>query len=802
LVVAWVLFPLVLLAVCYGCGLLVERVADWRLWGVLLPATGLALVIVVTTLTTTRGFSARLTTPLVVVLAAGGYAIGWRRLRALRPSYWALAVGLGVYAICAAPVVLSGNATFLGYFVDSDQGFHFTLLTYLVAHGHDLTNVPVISPYAVPNALHQYIGTAYPFGADVALGSIRPLVGQDVAWLFQPYLAVTMGLGAVALWDLLRGVVTSQPLRAACAFIAAQSGLAYAFYLEASIKEIVAALLITVTVVLVVDLLRRPLKIRGLAPLALVVVAGLDVYATAIVPWIGIPIAVFVVTALWRRRRAVRRRLSWRSAVVPAAGAIVLALAATVISGASTFTSVANQVLSQQGELGNLAGPLSKLELLGIWPNGDFRFPALHFSNAYVLIGLSLAGAVLGAAWLVRRRAVGPLLLLVGEGIAAAILLGRTSPYAASKVMMLFSIAVVLTAMLGAAALHDVGRRIEGWLLATLIGAGVLWTNVVAYHDSSVAPQARFHELAAIGSQFKGQGPAFYNLWDTLPIYFLRDESVAVSNTYAGPSPQRPGAPAQLAGQPSAPEDPNDLDFSYLESFRLLVLGRSPVTSRPPTNYRLVYRGTYYDVWQRTQMPQVLRHVPVSDGGIAGLRRASCATVTRTAAIAARDHARVAYATRPTVPTLVPTDAVHPANWSPMGKFGPPGFLSLGQNAGAMVAPVDVPASGEYTVWLQGSFSRRMIVRINGQPVASVRHQIGTAGQFLQIGKVRLQAGEQRVEVDMPASYYAPGNVVGGQLLGPLMLVADNAPSAVQQISPGQARSLCGKRLEWLEVVK
>src|SRR4051794_16196016 len=127
MVVSWLLFPLVLLAVCFGCGLAVEWAGAWRLSPALLLPLGLALVIVVATLTTSRSETAPLTTPIVVALSLAGYALARRRLRLLRLDLWALGVGLGIYGICAAPVVLSGNATFLGYFVDSDPAFHFVL---------------------------------------------------------------------------------------------------------------------------------------------------------------------------------------------------------------------------------------------------------------------------------------------------------------------------------------------------------------------------------------------------------------------------------------------------------------------------------------------------------------------------------------------------------------------------------------------------------------------------------------------------------------------------------------------------
>ena len=69
LFVPWVAFPVVLAALSIGCGLLVERICGIDLPGALLPATGLALIIVVAEFLTLDGALADLTTPVTVVLA-------------------------------------------------------------------------------------------------------------------------------------------------------------------------------------------------------------------------------------------------------------------------------------------------------------------------------------------------------------------------------------------------------------------------------------------------------------------------------------------------------------------------------------------------------------------------------------------------------------------------------------------------------------------------------------------------------------------------------------------------------------
>jgi hypothetical protein len=804
MVVAWLLFPLVLLAVCLGCGLAVERVAGWLLPGALLLPVGLALVIVTVTLTTTNRTTAPLSTAIVVALAVAGYASSWRRLRTLRPEPWAAAVGVGVFAVCAAPVVLSGNATFLGYFVDNDSPAHFALIDQLLSRGQDI-GVPYSSYAAI---LHVYLGTSYPTGADVALGALRPLVAQDLAWLFQPYLAVVLAFGALAIYELIRTAVLSAPLRAACAFIAAQSGLVYAFYLEASIKELVTTGLITTTVALVVATLRGRAGPRGAIPLAITAIAALDVLQLAVVPWLGVPIAVFLLISGWRVRHALRGIFARRRLALEVLGTVVLAgaLAAPILSKASRFFSVATSVLGASSstpsvtggsQLGNLLTPLSKWQMLGIWPGGDFRYPTTHFHLGFALMGVALGGAALGIVWMIRRRAFAPLLLLAGTGIAAIYLLNRSSPYASAKVMMIFSLTVVLMAMLGAAALHSAGRRLEGWLLALVIGGGVLWTNALQYQYASVAPRARLAELASIGTRFSGQGRSFYNQVDEIAIHFLR--TVQPDDPAYGPVVTRPGLPPRSPAQFREPWDPDDLALSYLDAFRLLVIGRSPRISRPPANFTLVHRGDSYDVWRRGSTPQVLVHIPLG-GKLYPESLPSCRLVLATARRAASEHARLAYVVRHPPPTLVRSEASRPPNWGTVQ--GDPFLLIPRQQSGRLTGTVHVQHSGRYQVWLEAAVSQHFPVWVGRRLVGATPNELGPPGQFVQIGEVTLAAGTQPVEIVRPAPNLAPGQDGTDRLLGPLMLVAGTDPPPVAEIVPSRARTLCGQPLDWLEIVR
>ena len=59
---------------------------------------------------------------------------------------------------------------------------------------------------------------------------------------------------------------------------------------------------------------------------------------------------------------------------------------------------------------------------------------------------------------------------------------------------------------------------------------------------------------------------------------------------------------------------------------------------------------------------------------------------------------------------------------------------------------VHVSVAGRYRVWLQGSLSRRVIVSVGRRLVGSVAYQLGSGGQFTEVGSVQLAAGDQPVQ--------------------------------------------------------
>src|SRR5687768_9637438 len=236
--VAWLAFPVVLGVVCFGCGLLLEELTRRRVPVLLLMPMGFAFVIVLVQLATISDATAELGVPAVVAAAAAGFGLSypWGRI-----DPWAVLAPLLAYAAYAAPVVLSGDATFAGYIKLDDTATWFALTDRVMEHGR---SVEGLAPSSYEATLAFNLADGYPVGAFLPLGVGRALVGQDVAWVFQPYLAFAGAMVAAALYAIAGTVVRQGPMRMLAAAVAAQPALLFGYALWGGVKEMVAAALV------------------------------------------------------------------------------------------------------------------------------------------------------------------------------------------------------------------------------------------------------------------------------------------------------------------------------------------------------------------------------------------------------------------------------------------------------------------------------------------------------------------------------------------------------------------------------
>ena len=610
---AWVVYPLVLLALCAGLGLLVDVLCGRRLPGALVAPVGLAAIVVAGQFTTLSDGTADLTLPLLLALAiaGAGLSVPWRFGR---PDPLPIAVAAGVFLVFGAPVILSGEPTFAGYIKLDDTATWLALTDQVMERGRDLDG---LEPSTFQATLEANLPGGYPVGVFLPFGAAAKLIGAELAWVFQPYLSFLASMLALCLWRILGEAIRDRPLRAFAAFVASQPALLFGYAMWGGVKELGAATLVTLGAALAPRLLGASevdhagggpksvaVALREVLPFALAAGALVGLLSVGGLVWFGPMLLALGILSL---RTAGQRGTALRAAAL-AAAVLLFSLPVLIAGGFDPFQSG----LTAESEIGNLIGPLDPLQALGIWPAGDFRVDPDGAVVTAVLIALGLLAAALGlwAAW--RRRAVA-LLLLASALLAALTIVLIGSPWVDGKALATVAPAALSLAVAGAVATLRLDRP-TGVALLVAIAGGVIWSNVLAYGSVDLAPRDQLGELEQIGEEFRGQGPALMTEYNPYGArHFLRElDAEGASELRVRPVYLRDGSMAEKGEA----VDTDEVAWDSLLEYRTLVLRRSPVLSRPPSPYRLVWTGESYEVWQRPEAPAGFppEHLPLGDG--------------------------------------------------------------------------------------------------------------------------------------------------------------------------------------------
>jgi hypothetical protein len=780
LLVAWLAFPAVLGLLSLGCGLLLERVSAVRLPGTLVLPCGLAVLSLVAQLATMSAPTAQLAVPAVVAAAVAGFGLSlWHGGR--RVDAWAAAAALAALAAYAAPIVLSGHATFAGYIKLDDDSSLLAVTDRAMEHGRSLDG---LEPSTYLRVLQTLLAQGYPLATFMPLGVGRALVGGDALWLYQPCLAFMAAMLALSLYELGAKLIGPRWQRALVAFIAAQSALLYGYALWGGIKELGTAWALPLVAALVPPAVRAE-RVRQLIPLAAVSALLFGVLNVGAAVWLA-PALAFALVVIVRER-------GLRGAVRPVTAftAFLAVLAFPTIVSAPTFLS-SNIVTF--APLANLLGPLSPLQIAGIWPVGDFRFDPERTVSTHLFVAAALVAAAAGVVWAVRRRVWELPLFVVGAVTSSFLLYGTSSPWIAGKAFATASPAVPLAALTLCALLLRSGHVVEGAALAAVVAGGVLWSNVLQYHDAWLAPRSQLAELAPIGARFAGDGPALMTEYQPYGVrHFLRKlDPEGASELRVRPVPLRTG---ELLS-PGYSANLDDFQLDAILVYRTLVLRRSPVESRPPSPYRLVWSGRWYEVWQRPfSYPRILEHLSLGDD-LQPTAVPRCADVRRLVRLAG-SGGLLAAVPRPPGVSVALSQASHPPAWG------------SGQNQGSLVptgpgtveASVRLAESGRWGVWLGGSYRNRLEATVDGRRIAVLFHHLEHFGQYTQLAELELTRGVHGVTLRYGGPDLRPGSGGIQFEMGPLVLSTTTANLPVTYVRPSEAGSLCGRNLDWIEAL-
>jgi hypothetical protein len=754
---AWILFPLIALAICTGLGLLAARLARADVPPSLIPPLGFAGAIAVLGPLFTTGAGGIWGAGLLAILALAGWIAG--DAGRMRPDFGAL-TGAATYALHIAPVAFTGAATFLGYNLLNDTAIHLALVDWIGDHGSRYLHQP---PSSYAAAIDVYVGNGYPLGSHELLAALRPFVGLDPADIYQPFLAFSAAIAATAIFSLAGGGEARrarapgwpQPpgehrsLRRAnwigllTAFAALASQLVFSFALQGSIKELafIACLAVAAGVA------------RWPALLALPAAALFSIYGVASLAWIA-PLAVL---ALVLFRPAVR---------VAAVGIGVFLLAIAVyIPDAIDYYNHGHETLTSGDELGPLAGPLKFIQVSGVWLNGDYRFTPDHSWITYLIGAVILVLALAGVVGADRRRPY-TIFMFVGPALfATAITAPVSSPYIDAKLLAILSPAVIFAAC---SAITQLPRNrlpialTAGLLLALLISDGL------AYRMALPAPTGRLAELKTIDDRFAGQGPILVNEFEEYVKHYMR------GSPGSDPYESWSAAPAELRNPKlrvaAHRYDLDRMTTSYIERWPLIALRRSPVESRPPSNYDRVFTGRFYEVWKRAR-PAPAKHIPLGARRFDPTGRVDCKRLPANAVAAVRPQ-----------PVVIPMPKVTlPAGWYRYGQD----HRMLEIHKGGRLTIRATPRS-PVQLWLRGRTTRND--RLGGSPVPRSLQRI-SEWIALDPGVLNYQ-----IPFERPKRSLRPGDAQP-DIVGPFVAVSDRDPTLVR------ASAACGMSADWIDIL-
>ena len=798
---AWVAFPALMLVLCGGAGLAVRRLTGpTAVPALLVMPVGLATLVVVCGLFCYYALLAPLAAGACVLVGGLGLVLGRRELRgvierrARGVDLWAVGAAVGAWAVVAAPIVLSGKPGFTGYAHIVDISYQFDLAAHFANSGR---SIPSLSNSAYQTDMIKYLGSGYPGGGQWTLGALSNLTPVDLSWLYQPFLAFLSAMSALSLYALLGRLVESRALRALGAFVAAQPNILLAYALAGGIKELSTSCFLLLTAALLAQVLPRVTPGRTLLAIPIALSATFASLSLTTVPWIGVLSAGVLLTVLVVGHERVRALLACAQIAVVAA---VLSLPTLAVAIKLLPLATGPGLV----ELGNLSAPIPAITAAGVWISGDYRYPQYaHRLPSDVLAILVLVLAACGLIYAIRRRAWSVAWLGIAGLVAVFFVAHRYGPWVQFKADAITSPIALLMAFVGVGAIIRMSRRtLVGATFALVLAVGVLAGTALLYHDTTLAPYERLHDLEYIGKRFAGQGPTLTPDFEEYAEYYLRDADQ--DSMVNGPRLElRPGVDRATAPGGMWTYDLDEYPLGFVESFRTIVMRRNPLASRPPSNYRLVYLSSYYEVWQREQPARnVYALVPLAD--TAGKHNAAACASVAAAARKAGPAAQIAY-----MPSPAGYVQLDDSNMTLRGGFAQSGGVIEATGSGSATRKQPILVAGRYDFFIEGSFGRPVEVKVDGHHVGTAAYQVSYPAEWILIASRWLSAGLHTVEIKRGGISLHAGNGDGvdpfNRTIGPLVIIpARLGVPAVRYSSVRELPRLCrsSHQLRWLEVTR
>jgi hypothetical protein len=176
-----------------------------------------------------------------------------------------------------------------------------------------------------------------------------------------------------------------------------------------------------------------------------------------------------------------------------------------------------------------------------------------------------------------------------------------------------------------------------------------------------------------------------------------------------------------------------------------------------------------------------------------------CRQILDLARTALREHARLLAYQRPTPVIVRGDEVVWPAGWAHDNA----GHTLTPTTPGTAVAHMAVSSPQRYGLWLDGTFSRGLEVSVDGERVGRVKNDLALFGNYVHVADVFLSPGVHTFALTYPHPDLGPGSGLGEftSLSAIALEPLQSPPREMISVPPQQAQRLCGRPLDWIELV-
>jgi hypothetical protein len=525
---------------------------------------------------------------LLGALALGAVAYLWRA-RGARVSPELLRVGVPVALVvllaAAIPFALTGRTGVLGEGIYSND------------HAVHLYWADWLQNGVGPDP--RGIGLGYPVGPHALVAAVSSATGATGEDAFNGFLVAIPALTALTALSALGGLPALR--RGVAAALVGLPYLAAAFLAQSSFKETATALYVLAFALSLAALGRTGERDRPLVvALFLLPVAAVLTFSFPALVWFALALAIWLVASIATGRipfsaRAALARL--RRAWIVVVGAVI-GLGVLAVLELDTLSRFIERVDDVQESTGRLNDRLPPWEVLGVWPEGDFRLPASAVPGDLVAIALGVGVAVIALLWWSRRRELAVPATLLATGLVYLYTLPFGGIHVEAKSLAIAAPLValfLLRAVLDPANGHRTATSARLALAAVFVVAAA-GSTFLALRQAPVGTTPRAEELESLRDRVEGESVAFLSL-DRFAPYRLRGADLVRSPGGYVPEPlhARPGK----EWEQSRPIDFDTLQSGLLNQFDYAITTAAPFQSSAPENFRELARTESFVLWER-----------------------------------------------------------------------------------------------------------------------------------------------------------------------------------------------------------